>query len=137
MELQAGVDRRRQVELRHPFLDRRLVEFCLALPEDQCQRFRTNKFVLRQAVGELLPGVVRERRSKAEFSCVFRTAIARANAREQLTKGTVARPDWVDTNRANAAFENYLAGKQPSWMWPLWTLYGIHVWHRVVYEANS
>lgn len=56
------------VESRHPFFDRRLIEFSLALPEEQRWRRDQPKFVLRQAMQGILPEKVRARRDKAEFS---------------------------------------------------------------------
>ncbi len=56
------------VECRHPFLERRLVEFTLALPEEQRWRGEGSKFVLRQAMRGILPEAIRTRKGKAEFS---------------------------------------------------------------------
>jgi asparagine synthase (glutamine-hydrolysing) len=56
------------VEPRHPFTDRRLVEFALALPG----RFKfgagLNRLILRQAVQGILPDTLRLRGQKTVFS---------------------------------------------------------------------
>jgi hypothetical protein len=39
------------VEARHPFFDKRVVEFCLALPRDQKVRDGWSKWIVRRAVG--------------------------------------------------------------------------------------
>lgn len=56
------------IELRSPFLDRRLAELCLSLPETQRYRRGTSKVILRRAMGTRLPSTVRHRRGKASFS---------------------------------------------------------------------
>lgn len=52
------------IERRDPTADRRLVDFCLAIPEDQFLRRGTTKFLLRRAMaGRLPPTILNERRS--------------------------------------------------------------------------
>jgi len=58
----------RGMELRFPFLDRRLMAFCLALPADQKRRYGWGRYVLRTAVRHRLPAMVRRRRSKVDFT---------------------------------------------------------------------
>ncbi|MCC6190075.1 MAG: asparagine synthetase B [Anaerolineales bacterium] len=53
------------LELRHPFLDRRLVEFCLGLPSEQRLRDGWARIVQRNAMAGILPEAVRWRRSKS------------------------------------------------------------------------
>lgn len=55
------------IETRYPFWDRRLVEFCLALPSDQKLRHGWGRFVLREAMAGRLPEAVRLRATKTDF----------------------------------------------------------------------
>ena len=59
------------VRVSHPFMDRRLVEFCLGLPRNQKIRKGITKFVLRTAMRDLLPSEVTERAEKAELGSAF------------------------------------------------------------------
>ncbi len=56
------------IERRHPFWDRRLVEFMLGCPDDQKKRGGWTKFLLRRSLIDVLPNRVLTRRSKVEFS---------------------------------------------------------------------
>ena len=56
------------MEARHPFLDRRLVEFMLSIPQDQLYRDGQTKYILRNAMKGILPESVRMRRDKAAFN---------------------------------------------------------------------
>lgn len=53
------------VEARYPFFDRRLVEFCLALPTEQKGSRGWNRLIVRRALADLLPERVLTRTWKA------------------------------------------------------------------------
>ena len=59
------------VEARDPFLDARLVRFCVALPGAQKLRDGWPKVLLRDAMQGLLPDGLRWRRGKEHLGCVF------------------------------------------------------------------
>ncbi len=54
-----------QVEQRHPLMDRRLAEFCIALPSEQKFHQGQTRRIFRQAMRGVLPEVIRNRGSKA------------------------------------------------------------------------
>ena len=56
-----------RVQLRFPFWDRALVEFCLSAPAGDKHRDGYTRWLLREAVPEL-PSVVRWRRDKLDFT---------------------------------------------------------------------
>ena len=56
------------IESRVPFLDYRLIEFCLALPPEQKIRGGVTKHILRQAMKDVLPEPIRQRHDKIGFS---------------------------------------------------------------------
>lgn len=56
------------LDLRHPFLYRPLVEFALQLPPELCTRPHARKWVLREAMRDVLPNVVRTRVGKGSLA---------------------------------------------------------------------
>lgn len=56
------------VEVRLPFLDHRLVEFCLCLPTRYLFRDATSKWILRRAMQGVVPNEILERRDKIGFA---------------------------------------------------------------------
>jgi asparagine synthase (glutamine-hydrolysing) len=68
LEILDRTARARGLEVRFPFFDRRLVEFCLALPADQKLRNGYGRYILRAAMQERLPDPVRTRLSKVDFT---------------------------------------------------------------------
>lgn len=63
------------IEPRDPFLDRRLLAFCLALPADQIEHAGWPKIILRRAMAGLLPDAVRWRTGKEHIGWQFNEAL--------------------------------------------------------------
>ncbi|HEC16983.1 MAG TPA: hypothetical protein ENI99_10520 [Sedimenticola sp.] len=63
------------IEVRHPFFDRRIVEFAFAIPPDLWTRGEYPKWLLRQATDGLLPDSVRWRKEKTFFDVYFGKAM--------------------------------------------------------------
>jgi asparagine synthase (glutamine-hydrolysing) len=59
---------RGDIELRYPFLDRRLVEFMLAIPLEQKQRPGSTRSLMRRTLRGVLPEDVRRRQDKGSVS---------------------------------------------------------------------
>ncbi|MEO8161734.1 MAG: asparagine synthase-related protein [Arenimonas sp.] len=93
----AGVERygrlaaRHGLEPRHPFLDRRLVEFCAWIPLTLRQREGWPKWVLRRAMQDVLPGAIAWRRGKEHLGSEFSWHLGTA-ARRRSATGNSARP---------------------------------------------
>ncbi|NER80531.1 MAG: lasso peptide isopeptide bond-forming cyclase [Leptolyngbya sp. SIO1D8] len=59
------------IEMRHPFMDKRLVEFCLALPAEQKLNQGWSRMILRRALAGILPEAVQWRGGKADMTANF------------------------------------------------------------------
>lgn len=59
------------IEARHPFMDKRLAEFCLALPPQQKLHHGWPRRILRTAMTGILPETIRLRRSKSNLEPNF------------------------------------------------------------------
>ncbi len=64
-----------------PFFDKRLAEFCLALPPEQKLREGWTRLVLRHAMQGILPSKVQWRPGKSDYSPVLAQALLRYNRR--------------------------------------------------------
>lgn len=61
-----------QLEGRYPFFDRRLIEFCVALPGDQKLRNGWNRYILRAGMEDILPPEIQWRVTKGRLGVNFR-----------------------------------------------------------------
>jgi asparagine synthase (glutamine-hydrolysing) len=76
LETLAAAGRVMGVDSRDPFLDRRLIEFCLALPASQKIRQGRTRVVARHALAGLLPPEIRDRPGKAPIDLMLASALA-------------------------------------------------------------
>ncbi|HEY9621777.1 MAG TPA: lasso peptide isopeptide bond-forming cyclase [Crinalium sp.] len=59
------------LEVRHPFMDKRLIEFCLSLPSDQKLRQGWSRMIMRRALANILPETIQWRGGKANLTPNF------------------------------------------------------------------
>jgi asparagine synthase (glutamine-hydrolysing) len=93
---------RHSLEFRHPYRDRRLVEYVLSLPADQLYFHNTNKLVLRNAMKGVMPEVVRTRLNPTYIQTLFFRGVSREKERiSQILDRyggllhSFVRPDWM------------------------------------------
>lgn len=70
-EAQHRMARHAGLELRHPFLDRRVVEFLIGLPDDLRFRNGQHRFLLRRVMKDLLPPSIAQRLDKPNLDEVL------------------------------------------------------------------
>jgi asparagine synthase (glutamine-hydrolysing) len=115
------------VEARVPFLDHRVVELHLALPDDLKIRDGETKAVLREAMRGVLPEVVRSRQDKMGFvtpESVWASGEVAGSFRAAIATACARAPQILDERAVMAAFQLMAEGKQPyqGWVWRAITL---------------
>jgi asparagine synthase (glutamine-hydrolysing) len=104
------------MEFRHPFCDRRIVEFILGLPAEWAPLLLREKGMLRQALKEVLPDSVRERRDKADFTpCLERELRFRQVDRVEslIQNSRLAFLGLADRQRLYNVFRDYRRAASP------------------------
>jgi asparagine synthase (glutamine-hydrolysing) len=126
------------LEARHPFHDRRLIEFAFGLPEEQRRREGLSKIVLRNAIKGLVPESIRNRRSKAEFSPHFLKAFEAIEGSAMLANLSIAKLGWLDVEKLTSIYiqmlERYHRGDRAyaGQMWLLWPVFAIEFWFNAI-----
>jgi asparagine synthase (glutamine-hydrolysing) len=69
------------VDIRYPYLDRRLVEFALAIPLEQKVRLPETRSIVRRGLCGILPDAVRLRKTKSGPDEAFHRAVIREGSR--------------------------------------------------------
>lgn len=108
------------IEGRHPLFSRRFIEFSAGTPEAIRLRGNQQKFIHRLALGDMLPGEVLARSTKAEFSPVFVAQVAESE--QYLRIQSVERGNQLlDTKGLEELFTRAKTDQIDSvWAWPLW-----------------
>jgi len=119
------------MELRYPFFDRRLVEFCLSLPPAQKLRDGWSRVVLRHALATSLPNEVRWRRSKGRFNPVLVRGLL-AFERERLEAVILHDPrviqEYLDVAALREAYQRYVSQGTASDAILLWKALILAAW---------
>jgi asparagine synthase (glutamine-hydrolysing) len=127
------------IEQRHPFYNRRIIEFCYGIPEDQRQRGPIKKYVLRKALGDLLPRAVRDRQSKAEFSDTFVKALETVGGEQAFHTLSPMVRRWINPEQAVAMYRKMteLVKKQDAnykvFASRLWSVVAVDIWCEAVF----
>lgn len=116
------------LEARVPLLDHRLVEYAFSLPPNRLLRPGSTKIAFREAVGPLLPEVIRTR-PKCGFSPPFKVWLngpGRDRALGMLEGGLLASDGVIDASAVRSLVE---AGAQRRYN-KLWLLLSLEAWYR-------
>ena len=129
------------IEPRHPFADRRVMEFGMAIPEDLRCRGAVRKFILREAMREYLPDDVGRRLTSPEGSDLFLAPMREWIDTGLLREARTAGQGWVDidaVHRLDARISSRHGAGDPSYardVWPLWSVLAVEVWMREVVDS--
>ena len=128
-----------RVEGRHPFLDRRVMEFAFAIPYDQRCRGNLAKIVLREAMRGILPERVRIRPDKADLTELYANALIALGGERLFDRLNCAKNGWVDGEAVRRLYQSTVAAfsrGDPSYrenVFFLWMVLAIELWLNVVF----
>jgi asparagine synthase (glutamine-hydrolysing) len=105
MEILDRTAARAGVEFRHPYLDRRLVDFACRIPVSVHYTRTQTRRLQREGLREVLPPSIAERTSKASFGQIWLREIDRHLPDADWSACDVAQAGWVDLSEAQAAME--------------------------------
>jgi len=95
------------IENRYPFADRRLVEFCLALPPEQKLSQGWTRVVMRRALANVLPDVIRWRKTKGNLTPGLVWSLLmydRKLVEDTILKNPESLEEYADVDRLRQAY---------------------------------
>ncbi len=120
------------IEARVPFLDHKLVEFALSIPQEVKLRDGRTKALLKRAMRGILPDEILDR-PKQGFSAPvaewLRGGALGTAVREALLSGALRRRDWVDMKYVEHMLETHVARRADHSV-HLWNLFNLELWYR-------
>jgi asparagine synthase (glutamine-hydrolysing) len=101
------------IQVRYPFYDKRVVEYCFALPVDQKLSGGWSRFIFRDSLAGIVPEEIRWRYSKANFNPFFTGGMwrfSRPLLKELMSGKSADLVPYLDTARLHALYQRYISG---------------------------
>ena len=125
------------MEARYPYLDTRLVEFCLAVPSAELSRHYQTKLLLRRAMAGILPEKVRLRVGKASTTSLTHTWLSETI--RPTVEALLARPTFsqgVDWDLVRKLFAEYCRGNMAHSLF-ISKAIGLELWQRANNQGGA
>ncbi len=138
LETAANLRSKYSVEARHPFLDRRMLEFAISIPENMRFNLGLTKIVIRNAFEERLPRSIIFRKGKAEFSQLFYNHF-KYNIKELcfpellVERGWVRKSEWNANLEKSMEFFKFNQDRVYPQLWQTWNVYMLNRWARCLH----
>ncbi len=119
------------IEPRYPFFDRRLMEFCLALPPEQKFSQGWTRVVMRRALGNILPEAIRWRGDKADLSHSFDRgllAFDRERLEEVILRDSNAIEGYADLTALRETYRRYACQGGSDDAFAVWRAVTLALW---------
>jgi asparagine synthase (glutamine-hydrolysing) len=98
------------LEVRYPFFDRRLMEFCLAIPAKQKLQNGWTRSVMRRAIAGIVPAEVQWRTGKADLSPNFSRGLFQRDLqtiRDVVSSRLEGLQDYINVRQTQAIFQRW------------------------------
>jgi asparagine synthase (glutamine-hydrolysing) len=122
------------IEPRHPFFDKRLIEFCIALPREQRIRGGWTRMIVRRALADLLPAKVLHRGGKWGPSRYFTPRLLqldRDRLRQALAIYLPFTDPYFDAREVRAVFDRSATQPTVHDAFRLWNVIALGAWLQV------
>ena len=121
------------IEHRFPFYDKRLIEFCLAIPADQKLRHGYSRWIMRRALKDVLPEEVCNRLSKTNHGPNFIYCLLKFHKSlldEAILTNHDTLKDYVEINNLKKTYERLISQKEllPNDGFDIWRIMVISLW---------
>lgn len=128
MELSDRVTSAFSIEHRHPFFDKRLIEFCYALPTEIKFKFGWNRYIMRITMDNILPSEIQWRRDKTSLIPFFKRnfLLFEKDSLDEIINSKIIE-NYVDILKIKDLYEKYKNGDSGS-IYGLWLVLILDIW---------
>lgn len=131
LEILDRASRMEGVEPRFPFFDKRLVEFCYAIPSEQKLDKGWTRIIARRAMRDILPETVRWRKTKSNLSHNFRQGLLRYGQKtieRVIFADASAIDNYVDIDQLRRAYARFRVSKTETDALVIWKALTLALW---------
>ena len=126
------------VESRVPFLDYNLVDFSMNIPSDIVLKDREGKYILKQAMKDILPKDVLNKKKQGFASGMYEVYIneGREIMQQILPEGNLVREDYIDKEYINKILNAVPNPKLSLHYGVMLNLLTAEIWYRIFIEGD-
>lgn len=118
-----------EIEMRHPFYDKRLVEFCYAIPTDMKFKFGWSRYILRAAMDGILPIENQWRLLKATTDPIYHNFLSsEKNIINKIINDNNLLALFMDLNKINELHKKCLDGNKDIRFRYIWFAILLSLW---------
>lgn len=125
------------IEPRYPFYDKRLIEFCYAIPTEMKFKDGWSRYILRKSMENILPSEIQWRSKKTDFRPVFEKnllSFGRRNLEEIIYNNNEIIKDYVDLDDLKHIYLKYNLGEVGSDLIVLWLVITLFYWLKLDFQ---
>lgn len=119
------------VEFRHPFYDKNLIEFVLSLPPEYLYSKGWIKMLLRYSMEDILPNEIRSRGDKANFTEIIFQQLNGIDYRKILLKSNLVSLGLIEQKEIDRLIY-LLENKNYKELLFLWTIVNLEYWYTII-----
>jgi asparagine synthase (glutamine-hydrolysing) len=119
------------IEPRYPFFDKRLVEFCYAIPTEMKFKFGWNRYILRAGMDNILPKEIQWRSRKKYFDPIFKRNLLlfeKDLLEDIFFNDSKIIEDYVDLSLIKSIYEEYSSGNKVNASIYIWLVTILYFW---------
>jgi len=118
------------IEPRHPFYDKELVEFCLAIPSEQKFSNGWDRHIMRRAMDGIIPNDIQWRKEKGDLSFNFdRSLMNEKKLIEEMINEIHLIEKYVDIDSIQKSYEKFVMGDTEDIMY-IWNTLLLYLWFK-------
>jgi len=125
------------IESRTPFLDYRLVKYAFSLPDDQKIRNGETKWIMRRALGKILPKMILNRHDKIGFETPEEFWLKHDLAplmKEIFSSKEFRERPYFNAFKVIEAFDKFIAGEPINYQL-FWRIFNLELWLRQYFKS--
>ncbi len=139
LEIEDKIYARYGTEQRHPFCDRRMLEFAAGVPDYQHLKNGQRKRLILEGSEGLIPASLQKSTNYGHFSNCYQELLKLPAVTNTLRSLEIGRAGWVSQQKVNDIYTNVIKKSGHSaeihredyrWLVPLWSVFAMETWIR-------
>lgn len=118
------------IETRFPYYDKRLIEFCYAIPTEMKVRYGWSRYIMRIAMNGILPDEIQWRPNKTNFNPIYEKNLLNHDniLEEMIFNDDTFFKGYIDMERLKEIYREYKTGNKGNNPFAIWLSIVMYLW---------